>query len=68
MKEAELLILSAETVSHGRGIAYEVKLEAGVTPADKLSGGSLFVDSGVGGDSSRGSLCPYALYFFRGCG
>ena len=45
MKEAELLILSAETVSHGREIAYEVKLEAGVTPADKLFGGSLFVDS-----------------------
>jgi hypothetical protein len=44
MKEAELLILSAETVSHGRAIAYEVKLEAGDTPADKLSGGSLFID------------------------
>ena len=45
MKEAELLILSAETVSHGRGIAYEVKLEAGDTPADKFSGSSLFVDA-----------------------
>ena len=44
MKEAELLILSAETVSHGREIAYEVKLEAGDTPADKLFGSSLFVD------------------------
>ena len=44
MKEAELLILSAETVSHGVAIAYEVKLEAGDTPADKLSGGSLFID------------------------
>jgi hypothetical protein len=44
MKEAELLILSAETVSHGREIAYEVNLEAGDTPADKLGGGSLFVD------------------------
>ena len=44
MKEAELLIISAETVSHGREIAYEVKLEAGDTPADKLLGGSLFVD------------------------
>ena len=44
MKEAELLILSAETVSHGREIAYEVNLEAGDTPADKLLGGSLFVD------------------------
>ena len=32
MKEAELLIISAETVGHGREIAYEVKLEAGETP------------------------------------
>ena len=46
MKEAELLILSAEIVKHGREIAYEVKLEAGDTPADKLLGGSLFVDDG----------------------
>ena len=50
MKEAELLILSAEIVKHGREIAYEVKLEAGDTPADKLFGGSLFVDDdGIGG-------------------
>ncbi len=28
MKEAELLIISAETVSHGREISYEVKLKA----------------------------------------
>ena len=45
MKEVELLILNAETVNHGREIAYEVKLEAGDTPADKFLGGSLFVDS-----------------------
>ena len=45
MKEAELLILSAETVSHGREIAYEVKLEAGQAPAGKVSSASLFVDS-----------------------
>ena len=36
MKEAELLILSAETVSHGREIAYEVKLEAGQAPAGQV--------------------------------
>ena len=36
MKEAELLILSAEAVSHGREIAYEVKLEAGDMPAGKI--------------------------------
>ena len=28
MKEAELLIISAETVNHGREISYEVKLKA----------------------------------------
>jgi hypothetical protein len=45
MKEAELLILSAETVSHGRGIAYEVKLEAGDTPVGKISSASFFIDN-----------------------
>jgi hypothetical protein len=45
MKEAELLILSAETVSHGREIAYEVKLEAGQAPAGKVGSASLFVDT-----------------------
>jgi len=45
MKEAELLILSAETVSHGREIAYEVKLEAGDVVSHKIGVGSLFVDS-----------------------
>ena len=44
MKEAELLILSAETVSHGREIAYEVKLEAGDVVSGKIGVGSLFVD------------------------
>ena len=48
MKEAEVLILSAETVSHGRAIAYEVKLEAGDTPAGKFIRGSLFVDDWAG--------------------
>ena len=48
MKEAELLILSAETVSHGREIAYEVKLEAGQAPAGKVGSASLFVDSQSG--------------------
>jgi hypothetical protein len=55
MKEAELLIISAETVSHGRGIAYQVKLEAGDTPADELFGGSLFVD-----DAQSVARSPYA--------
>ena len=44
MKEAEVLILSAETVSHGREIAYEVKLEAGDVVSGKIGVGSLFVD------------------------
>ena len=45
MKEAELLILSAETVSHGREIAYEVKLEAGDVVSGKLRATSMFVDN-----------------------
>ena len=36
--------LGAETVSHGRVIAYEVKIEAGDTPRDKIGAASLFVD------------------------
>ena len=45
MKEAELLIISAETVSHGREIAYEVKLEAGQAPVGKIFSPSFFIDS-----------------------
>lgn len=45
MKDAELLILSAETVSDGRAIAYEVKLEAGDVVSGKLPAVSFFVDS-----------------------
>ena len=45
MKEAELLIISAETVSHGRGISYEVKLEAGEAPVGNIGFTSLFVDN-----------------------
>ena len=44
MKEAELLIISAETVGHGREIAYEVKLLAGETPVDVANNASFFVD------------------------
>ena len=44
LKEAELLILSAETVSHGREIAYEVKLEAGDVVSGKIGVVSFFVD------------------------
>ena len=44
MKEAELLILSAETVRHGREIAYEVKLEAGDVVSANLATASVFVD------------------------
>ena len=45
MKEAELLIISAETVGHGRSIAYEVKVEAGETPVGIMGFASLFVDN-----------------------
>ena len=44
MKEVELLILNAETVNHGREIAYEVKLEAGRVADGKLMSTSLFID------------------------
>ena len=44
MKEAELLIISAESVSYGREIAYEVKLEAGDMPVGKTGTASFFVD------------------------
>ena len=45
MKEAEFIIVSAETLDHGREIAYEVKLEAGETPEGKIGSTSLFVDA-----------------------
>lgn len=44
LKEAELLILSAETVSHGREIAYEVILEAGEVVTGVLATTSFFID------------------------
>ena len=56
MKEAELLILSAETVSHGREIAYEVKLEAGEAPVGNIGIASFFVD---------GADWMYHLYMFE---
>ena len=62
MKEAELLILSAETVSHGREIAYEIKQEAGDTPVDKLSGASLFVDSAEPRHCPPTSRVPACVY------
>jgi len=56
MKEAELLIISAETVSHGREIAYEVKLEYGDLPEGNVVFASFFVDS-MGGISGRSNAC-----------
>ena len=52
MKEAEVLIIGAETVSHGREIAYEVKLEAADTPVGKIGRASFFVDE-IGRASCR---------------
>lgn len=46
LKEAELIITSAETVSHGREIAYEVKVAAGETPPGKMGAANFFVDGG----------------------
>ena len=45
VKEAEFIIVNAETLDHGREIAYEVKLEAGETPEGKIGSTSLFVDA-----------------------
>jgi hypothetical protein len=56
MKEAELLIISAETVSHGREISYEVKLEAGETPVGKLGSTSFFVDGSL---MNKIALCAF---------
>jgi hypothetical protein len=47
MKEAELLIISAETVSHGREISYGVKLEAGELSVGKTGPASIFIDGVV---------------------
>ena len=44
IKEAEGLLISAETGSHGREIGYEVKLETGETPEGKIGASSLFID------------------------
>ena len=61
MKEAEVLIIGAETVSHGRGIAYQVKLEAGQAPAGKVGSASLFVD-----DALSCFLWPQSVSLFFG--
>ena len=53
MKEAEVLIIGAKTVSHGRGIAYQVKLEAGETPEGNIGVASFFVDAFM-----SGATCP----------
>jgi hypothetical protein len=59
MKEAELLIISAETVGHGREIAYEVKLLAGETPVDVANNASFFVD---------GQQCDMIYHWHMSCG
>ena len=46
MKEAELLLISAEAVRHGREIRYEFTLEAGQAPAGEIFNGSIFIDPG----------------------
>jgi len=42
--EAELLIINATVVGHGRAISYEVKLEVGQAPHAYLDGVSFFID------------------------
>ena len=60
MKEVELLIISAETVSNGRGISYEVKLEAGDSPEGNIGFASFFVDA------VPGHGCDLRGWFFAG--
>ena len=62
MKEAELLILNAETVRHGREIAYEVKLEAGDMPEGNIGAASFFVD-----DKHLKCMLAGGWAFPRGC-
>jgi hypothetical protein len=64
IKEAELLIISAETITHGRGISYEVKLEAGETPVGKIGFASFFVDSNA--MMMDGGSCKLRGWFFAG--
>ena len=45
MKEAEVLIIGAETVGLGREISYEVKMLAGDMPVDVANNASFFMDS-----------------------
>ena len=67
MKEAEVLIIGAETVSHGREIAYEVKLEAGDKPVGKMGFASFFVDGiYAGGAGQRAGVCQMRGWFFAG--
>jgi hypothetical protein len=66
MKEAEVLIIGAETVSHGREIAYEVKLEAGDTPVGKMGFASFFVDGFATRDTPKGGVCQMRGWFFAG--
>ena len=62
MKEAEFSIVSAETVSHGREIAYEVKLEAGQAPAGKVGSASFFVDPIHSPYPMEGVRCVFATH------
>jgi len=66
MKEVELLIISAETVSNGRGISYEVKLEAGDSPEGNIGFASFFVDGFATRDTPKGGVCQMRGWFFAG--
>ena len=66
MKEAEVLIIGAETVSNGRGISYEVKLEAGDSPEGNIGFASFFVDGFATRDTPKGGVCQMRGWFFAG--
>lgn len=55
MKDAEVIILSARVVGHGREIAYEVVLEADEGPVGRVDTPSFFID---------GVRCPSAWGLF----
>ena len=58
--------LGAETVSHGREIAYEVKLEAGDSPEGNIGFASFFVDGFATRDTPKGGVCQMRGWFFAG--
>ena len=60
MHEAEVVVVDAEVVNHGRQISYEIELESGDSLAGQISIVSLFVDD-LFGDVVVGVACVFVL-------